>query len=365
MAYGTLQIFDTIGAKKAAYNQFIQAYDEATLYQQLEIFLQAHNRLLMMMMDDFTEPTQDRFMTWGSNDTVDVIEGDEFSRPDVQKTAPAPTIMGFPMRLRQIAWGVTRMFMQTKTIGDLEQVATAIMDADKRDLSRSIRATLFNPLNNPTYVDRYLDGATYPVRALLNADGVYIKPDMYGNKFNPATHTHFLGATTAGTVADADVQALLGTVLEHYAYGTPIIYINRAQEVAFRGLTTTSVKFYPYADPRVTFGYNNDRALGKTLDNMDIYNRPIGIYQQSEVWIKPWVPAGYMFCFNPAAPKPLRLRTRNAQRGDLHVAADIDMYPLRAQFMEREYGLGVFERTNGACLCTTATTYAAPAAWTF
>lgn len=362
MAYGTLSIFDTIGAKKAAYNQFINIYDERTLYEQLAIYLEAHNRILDMMNADFLVPTQERFLTWGSNDTMTMIEGDQYSRPDVQKMAPVPTIMGFPLKRKQVGWQVTRDFMTNKTLGDLEQLATGTMDADKRDMMTTIRTTLFNPVNNTSYVDRLVDGAPFPVRSFVNADGAYIPPDQYGQTFNPATHTHFLGATTANVPSTADMDALLGTVVEHYNFGTPVFYINRGQENTFRGFTG---KFYPYADPRVTYGFNQDRALGKTLDNMDIYNRAIGIYGQSEVWIKPWVPAGYVFCFNPSAPKPLRMRTRNAQNSGLHVAAELEIYPLRAQFMEREYGMAVYERTNGACLDTIHTTYTAPPTMTF
>lgn len=361
MAFGTLSIFDTIGGRRAAANDYIGLYDSNTLYQQLQTYLDAHNRLMDEISGDLVETTTERFMTWGSNDEVQMQDGDEFSRPDVQKILVTPTMMGFPLRLKQVAYGVTKLFMETKSIGDLEQVVTACTDADLRDRLASIRAAIFNPTNNLTYKDRFVDNITLPVRALLNADGAYIPPDTYGNTFNFNTHTHYLGTAS---FAAADLQALVDTVVEHFNSGAVRVYINRAQETTVRGFTG----FNPYWDARITPSVNQSNALGTPLDVLNIYNRPIGIFGSAEIWVKPWVPASYLFAFNTAAPKPLRMRVRpsvgTVNRGSLRIAAQIESYPLMATYMEREYGIGVYQRNNGACLYTGNATYAAPAAWT-
>jgi hypothetical protein len=44
----------------------------------------------------------------------------------------------------------------------------------------------------------------------------------------------------------------------------------------------------------------------------------------------------------------------------LRIAAELDAYPLHAQYMEAEYGLGVWTRTNGAVLYVGNTTWADP-----
>jgi len=360
MSFGTLSIFDTIGGRRAAANDYIGLYDPNTLYEQLQIFLDAHNRIMDEISGDLLEPTTDRFMTWGSNDELSMQDSDEYSRPDVQKIQVSPTMMGLPLRLRQVAYGVTKLFMETRTIGDLEQVVTACTDADLRDRLATIRAALFNPTNNLTYKDRFVDNITLPLRALLNADGTYIPPDQYGNTFNFNTHTHYLGTAS---FAASDVQALIDTIVEHFNTGSVRVNINRAQEQTIRGFTG----FTPYWDARITPSITQNNALGTPLDVLNIYNRPIGIFNQAEVWVKPWVPAGYLFAFNTLAPKPLRMRTRptagTVDRGSLRIAAQLDAYPLMATYMEREYGIGVFQRNNGACLDTTHSSYTAPAAW--
>jgi hypothetical protein len=361
MAYGTLSIFDTIGGRRAAANDYIGLYDPATLYQQLQVFLDAHNRLMDEISGDLMEPTTKRFLTWGSDDEVQMTDGDEMSRPEMQKTNVNPTMMAFPLRIRQVAYGVTQLFMETKTIGDLEQVVTACTDADLRDRLATIRAVLFNPTNNLTYKDRFVDNITLPLRQLLNADGTYIPPDVYGNTFNPNTHTHFLG--TASFV-NADTHTLIDTVVEHFNTGSVRVYANRAQETTLRGFAD----FLPYWDARITPSISQNNALDTPLDVLNIYNRPIGIFGAAEIWVKPWVPSGYLFAFNTQAPKPLRIRTRptagSVDRGQLRIAAQFVLYPLMATFMEREYGVGVWNRENGACLYTASGTYTAPSAWT-
>jgi len=360
MAYGTLSIFDTIGGRRAAANDFIGLYDPATLYQQLSIFLEAHNRIMNEISGDLVETTTERFLTWGSNDETSMMDGDEMSRPEVSKGKFDPTMMGFPLRIRQVAYGVTQLFMETKTIGDLEQVVTACTDADLRDRLAAIRATVFNPTNNLTYKDRFVDNITLPLRSFLNADGAYIPPDYYGNTFDPNTHTHFLGTSS---FVNADVHTLIDTVVEHYNSGTVRVNINRAQETAVRGFAD----FLPYWDARITPSVNQNNALGTPLDVLNIYNRPIGIFGAAEIWVKPWVPANYLFAFNTGQQKPLKMRVRptvGVNRGELRIAAQLSAYPLMATYMEREYGIGVYNRQNGACLKTDNSVYSAPSAWT-
>jgi hypothetical protein len=360
MSFGTLSIFDTIGGRRAAANDYIGLYDPNTLYQQLQLFLDAHNRLMDEISGDLAMPTTDRFQTWGSNAEATMEDGDEFSRPDVQKISVSPTMMGLPLRIKQVAYGVTQLFMETKSLGDLEQVVTACTDADLRDRLATIRATIFNPTNNLNYKDRFVDNITLPLRALLNADSAYIPPDEYGNVFDPTTHTHYLGTSS---FVNADVHTLIDTVVEHFNTGTVRVYINRAQEVTVRGFAD----FVPYLDARVTPSVNQNQALGTPLDVLNIYNRPIGIFGAGEIWVKPWVPASYLFAFNTEAPKPLAVRTRasagTVNRGSLRIAAQNSSYPLMATYLEREYGIGVVNRENGACLYTGNATYAAPGAW--
>lgn len=361
MAFGTLQVLDTIGARKAAASDYLNLYDEATLYDQIQAYLDAHNRIMADMMSDLVVSVGDRrFMTWGDVDSVDMIDADEFSRPDTQKSQESPTGLGLPLYGKQIAWQVTNLFMQNKTVGDLEQLITNITDADRRDLLKTVRRTLFTPTNNTSYVDRRTDRAsfstTFPLRAFLNPDGASIPRSPYGASFDGSSHNHFLGTSS---FANTDLDAGLDTVQEHYLEGMQRVYIAKSLETTVRGFTG----FYPYFDARLRVGMDTTAALAQSLDTTNAEDRAIGIYKNAEVFVKFWVPSGYVFFFNLNAPKPLGMRTRNGMQGNLHIAADLEIYPLRAQFMEREYGLAVIERANGACLYTGNSSYAAPSEW--
>jgi hypothetical protein len=140
-----------------------------------------------------------------------------------------------------------------------------------------------------------------------------------------------------------------------------VVYIAKNLETAVRGFTG----FYPYYDGRLTLADTVTAARNRTLDMTNAQDRAIGIFNQAEIYVKPWVPSNYLFVYNRSAPRPLRRRVRDGMQGNLHIAAELEIYPLRAQFLEREYGLGVVNRANGACLLTNNATYSAPADWAF
>jgi hypothetical protein len=91
------------------------------------------------------------------------------------------------------------------------------------------------------------------------------------------------------------------------------------------------------------------------------YNRFLGMYGASEVWVKPWAIANYAFTWDAADPvKSLAIRQDNVANQGLRIAAELDLYPLRADYYEADFGIGVWSRTNGAVLYFASGTYASP-----
>jgi len=358
MPNGTMTVFDTLDSRRVAAGDLIGIYDPKTIYEQVQIYMNGHNYLMNQMESDLFEDTQDRIFTWGNVSTVTMMKADEFSRPRASKMKVDPVEAGFPLEKYQAAWQVTDEFMQTKTMGDLDTVIKGITDADLTNRLTTIRQTLFNPTNNLTYKDILEDSYTLKLRAFLNADSAYIPNNDFGVTFDPSTHTHFLGTSS---YTAADLKALIKTVQEHYPRLAPNIrvYINEANEDTVRGFTG----FYQYWDKRIDPGSNTARAIGD-LDQTQTYDRPIGVFGPATIWVKPWVPANYHFCFHPNAPKPLKRRIRS-NRGNLLIKAQFPLYPLFASMVEREEGFGVGERTNGAILKLDNATYSEPSAWTF
>jgi hypothetical protein len=230
--------------------------------------------------------------------------------------------------------------------------------ADTAQVRASLSRALFTPTNNLTYKDRLVDGVTLPLRALLNADGAAIPDDEFGNTFNGATHTHYLA--TASLIA-ANIESAVTTVVEHGVTGRMVIYINRAQETAVSGFAN----FDPYMLPMVRPGGGSTADVTDTdIEPFDLYNRAIGVWNGAiEVWVKPWVPASYIVVADIDPGRRILARRRregNAALDALQIVADDEKYPLRAQTMEREFGVSVWAREKAAVLYTGGGSYVTP-----
>jgi hypothetical protein len=349
MPYGTLEILDTLAAQRT----LIADYGEDNAFQAIAQYMAAWNRIVDEMLMELTEPTTDRLRRYGGVSTVTMIRGDEFSRPDAQKTSAGVNI-GIPLELYQTGLQWTRKYFQMHTVAELQGQVNAVRTADEVRIVTEIQRALFTPTNNLSYVDSLVDNAsaiTLPIRALLNGDGTAIPADPWGNVF-ATNHTHYVGTAS---FAASDLAALVTLVQEHYNQGGIRVYINQGNEAAVRALTG----FQPIYDGRLTIANNVTFATG-ALDIMNVYNRQIGIFGAAEIWVKPWVPLNYIFAFNPGQRKPLAARTRPGVPSGLQLVADNEQYPLRAQTFEREIGFAVQERANGAALYLSSGTYAAP-----
>jgi hypothetical protein len=340
----------------AATGQTIADYGEDNAFGAIANGLAAHNRLVADMVTTLCDVTAERLSRYGAPGAMDMVDLDEGGAPDTQKILPGANV-GWPLRKTGVAIQWTRTYMQTHTPAELAGQFDAAKDADIRRLQRDIARAIFKPTNNLTYIDALTDNAVLPIRALLNADSTGIPYGPNGEVFDGSTHTHYLG--TASMTA-ANVSALIETVVEHGVGGGMKLFINRAQEAAIRGFTSN---FTAYIDARITPPTTAAYA-GGSLNTTDLYNRAIGVFDAAEVWIKPWVPANYLFATDTSSPqKPLRIRTRSGTMeglGALSIAADHEHYPLRAQTMDREFGIAAWTRWNGAALYISNATYANP-----
>lgn len=353
MAYGTLSVQDLLATQKT-----IAEIGEDQTFLAIQTALDAHNILLREKLAQLADPTTDRQRRYGGLDLMQMDELDEFGTPDAEKVVAGLTV-GFPMRLYGKAVQWTRKYFQNAGANEFAEQFIAVQDADVRNMDLQLRRTVFNPINSPGYVDRLVDNVTLYPKAFVNADGAPLPVGPNGEVFNGVTHTHYLGTQT-GTWQASDVVAHVETVVEHYALGRAMIYINRAQETAMRGFAG----FIPLQPVQIRPGISSPYIDPQQypLDPQQLYNRQIGIFgnQGAEVWVKPWIPTGYAFAFLLGAPKPMALRERRVGSMGLVVAAEDEEHPLRARTLENEYGLGVWNRVNGAVMDLTHTTYNAP-----
>lgn len=354
MAYGTLQVSDLLATTQATVIQF----GEDLAFQTIDAQLAAHNALLAEKNSELVEPSTDRLRRFGGIDTMTMDEIDELGTPDAQKVSAGQNV-GFPLRRYGLAVQWTRTWFQNHTPAELAAQFVAATDADIRIVDRELKRAIFGPTNF-TFTDRLVDNNALllTVKRFLNADSSSIPPSPSGTTFTGSSHTHYL-FTAGATLAAADLTALIETVVEHYATGEPRVYINKAQEAAVRALTG----FVAYVDARIIPATNTAQAANGALDRVMIYNRAIGIYGGAEIWVKPWIPSGYLFAFLAGTQyKPLVRRSRQGQDA-LVIEADDEVHPLRARVMAREVGFGVWQRANGAVLFVDAASggaYASP-----
>jgi hypothetical protein len=352
--YGTFGILDQLALIR---NQTAIQYDEQRLSDDFQRFVDQQNAFVTEMTADLIEDTTERITSYGTGARIDFVKVDEYARPDAQKALPTTTDLGFPLEAFSISLQWTRKYLLVASVADLANGVRSVAEADLRNVRRQIQTALFTPTNNLTYKDRLVDNYTIPIRRLVNADSAPIPEDEFGNTFDGSTHTHYLG--TASFVA-ADVESLISTVIEHGNIRNPFIFINRAQEATVTGFAN----FTKYNQPLLNLAPGGTtNTAQQDIQPFDIYNRPIGVWDGDvEVWVKPWVPAGYVLALDiDPANKILRRRVRpETGGGALARVADDDRYPLRASTWEREFGISVWSRLKAAILDTGHSSYTAP-----
>lgn len=349
---GTHDVSSTFAARLSAIPNF-QGQNMDRVQQALEQELAAHNGLMTEMVGELADVTTQRLRTYGAAQGGAMIKVDEYGRGPTQISVPGDTA-GFPLDKYQYAVGWTDTWFRIKLPIDLAVQVQAAEVADKKAVIFEIKRAIFGSANF-TVFDHLVDNISLAVKRLVNADGAGIPTGPNGESFDGATHTHYNGFAALDA---PNMLANINDVVEHGHGGAVRCYIATANEAAVRALPG----FSPYLDPRLMVGAVAANQVDQPrLDITRLDNRAIGIMGAAEVWVKPWMIADYQFVFDSAGPPPLAFRQREQETMQgLRVAGEIPVYPLLAKFMEREFGIGVWNRTNGAVGFFTNATYAVP-----
>lgn len=303
--------------------------------------LETHNRITNDLVSKLAVTTTDIRRRYGVSDTITFNKADEFTRAHTQK-AVTGAVVEFPLHGFQAAIGWTAAFFREKTVADMAMTTQAVERGHVLNIRNQLQAAAFGSANY-TFTDYRDTGIDVGVKRFLNADGAAIPDGPNGEAFDAATHTHYLftnGLTNAGALA------LVNTVLEHHADARPVVYINVADEAAWRALAD----FKPLVDTRLSIAADTSTVVSARLDPYRATDRQIGIFGAAEVWTKPWGIANYALCLDlsPTTPKPLVRRVRPGSDGGLRTVGTNVLFPLQAEYMESEFGFGVWERTAGA-----------------
>lgn len=317
--------------------------------------LNIHNAAVGDMLGDLAMYTDQAQLPYGGADEAIVQEVDEWATADASKAAALGNL-GLPLRNYESTIQWTRLFFEQTTVAQLAAQMDAHALADIKNFRKVLRKVIFVNTNTSGYIDRRQTKLTYDLKALLNADGQAIPDGPNGATFDGSTHTHYLANTTLTASA---VQDLIDTVVEHGIDGDMQVFISKGDEATVRGFTG----FAPYLDARVTVT-GASQIGNQSLDVNNPDNRAIGVFGGAEVWVKPWVPDNYQVALDVGgAQKPLAVRTRTGSlsgSGAFRLLAEHEHYPLRAQHMGREFGIGVVGRHKAAVMRSNNASYAIP-----
>ncbi len=331
----------------AARFQSVAQFGMDTVQQVLENDVAAHNAIVTSMVSDLCELTVDRQRIYGTSVSGEMVEVDEYGKAPTQNSAPGSTV-GFPLKLFQFNVGWTAKWMQSKTPADAAQMVLGAEKAHLRKIQVEIKRAAYLSANY-THRDHLIDNIDFFIKRFVNADGAAIPDGPNGETFDGSTHSHF---NYAASLNATDLTVAINDVIEH-GFGSAVrVAINKTDEAAVRALTG----FVAYVDPRLAFSSfaTAGGVPGKTLDISRLDNRAIGIFAGAEVWVKSWAIASYPFVWDAGSPnKPFAFRQRAVtDLQGLRIAALNPDYPLYAQFMEAEFGVGVWTRTNGCVYYT-------------
>lgn len=358
-------------------NETIQEFGEDRMISAVRDALDAHNTTINAFITPLVAYSSDRQRPYGENVGETRVLGrrvDEFGAMDVMRPR-VPEVeqgnIGFPLERWQFAWQVTRDYVETRSPRDAALRLLGIQRGDLERIEYEVQNAFFNPVSNTTYRDQLIDQLNIPIRRLANGDGQMLPNGPKGEVFNPATHTHYVGRA-GGSLAATDIDALILNVIQHGISGQIRIYINVDQEAA----VTAFPNFYPFdavevvvREPeRGTVTMRSPGPLIETVNPQNPENMAIGRWNAKyEVATRPWVPSGYIIVMD-TGKKPLVWRTRQnpsaafgAQgRAALRIVGEHERFPLRAEWLEREFGIGVGDRLAAAILDTTGTSYTMP-----
>jgi len=370
--FGTLETQDTLQSLRIAQGT-VASFGEDNVWQVVNDAFIAHNRILAELLTPFVEVTTNRLRRTGGFDQMEMEEVDQFGTTQPQKISNGANI-GFPLRKYGASLAWTRDYFRNIEVQEFAAQVTALLTADVRRIQRQIKRAFFGGVNY-TFYDRIIDSATLPVKALQNNDTSFPIPIGPNGEVFPTSMNHYHVSTTCDQYS---VAALVLEVIEHHNTGDAYICIHQGQEAAFRAMPTTV--FVPLLPASIVGSILQTQAPGRALDISSPYDRLIGYFNGTEVWIKPWVPMNLLLCYQANQRKPLALRVRGTGpeqiggssnsimggsvgigNGDLELVYEFDQFPLRARGYQREFDVAVQNRIGAAVLqITSAGSYTPP-----
>lgn len=181
--------------------------------------------------------------------------------------------------------------------------------------------------------------------------GVDFTPPTYAGNTFASTHEHYVGIT-GGAWTLAAFQDMKAELREHGHQPPYNFMTGPSDEAAVRALTG----FVGVAQANVA--YANTVSLASVVgEALASGAYPVGVIEDHTVWVVPGMPQYYGFSWKPYGPRsqrnPLRVRLPKGETAPMIKAlpdpraGNNSAYPIQNLMLFVEFGVGVFDRTNG------------------
>lgn len=346
---GTHTIQDLLDVEHSSVAEF----GRSTVEDVLQRDLANHRELTEEMIADIAEVTTDKQRIYGASGNTEMIEVDEHGEGFTQEDHDSGET-AYPLRkfLHPVGW--TNDYESNATPADMAQATLQAEKADVKKVRDRMKKAIFKS-SNYTYRDHLIDDVSLSVKRFVNADGDPIPPGPDGTTFDGSTHTHY---NAESSLSNAALVTSLEDLQEHGHTNDIKMFIAQGDESTVKGLSD----FKEYVDARLTIQADANQPRQQVDPSRPLNNRAIGIFNAAEVWVKPWVPANYIFITDVMAEEDALIYRQHPIAGmqGLRLAAEISDYPLNTQEMEHYFGFGVWNRTNGVVHYFNNGTYSDP-----
>jgi hypothetical protein len=284
----------------------------------------------------------------------------EYGRPDAARAATEGHMLPYVKYDRALGW--TWDYLEDARMPQIEaDIADAIKDA--RDIWRQKVLTRLLQRGDDSGTNKGLGTGGYsPGFATTAAStSVDFTPPTYGGTSFASTHEHYVGI--AGGVFTAAVFQDARAELREHGHEPPYDFvIGSSDETAVKALTG----FVKADDAWVEYGALQDRVqFSEGSLTPGVY--PIGAIEGFRIWVVAGVPQYYGFGWktygNLSQRNPIRIRLQKGiTRPSVMAANDprngSPAHPLQYLMLKFNFGVGVYDRTNGTARYVNNATWA-------
>lgn len=344
VAYGFLKMQDL-------FDQRVDEVGIGVVNEAVDATLAEHNRQMAALMGLFATPTTEyklryRTMVAGRLQPLDEQGRARPVRPGGQYD------VAFPILSAGTAWGSTYKASKKMTVGEANDIISALTLGDRRWMRDQMLSALFS---NAGWTFSDEDHGDLVVKGLASGD-----TDTYlvaTGADAGATDTHYLAQ--AGAIADATdpFPAIYTELMEHTENtGDVVALIPSGVKTAVEGLSG----FYPVSDANLRMGLAATTVAGNL--GVATPGQVIG-YHEARVWIVEWrhLPANYIIAVATGGPRPLMMRQEpEASLQGFNRVAERNDHPYYESQYLRFAGFGANNRVGAVIQRVSNGAYAAP-----